>query len=763
MAADEEAKRELPDARSAREGGEGERRSQLPEARSAREGEGERRSQFPESRREGEGERRSQLPESRGSRDIDGERRSQLPESRGSRDIDGERRSQVHAPPTHAETSMALARRRLLELCKRHKDELIDDWIENVLALPPERGRYTDRPVGEVTENVRSWLAAFTRILEDGSAELLDQFITHLVEQRYATGYSISGPLIAASEFRTAVAGVLDTTHDDGDADGTSSIDVLRAVDALLLQFEHRFAEAYAQRSLFASEERYREIVELSSDVLATIDQEGMLTRLNVRFEVLFGHSRQAWIGRPITALAVAADVPALRALVMSASRADEPREATIRCGTRAGLTKVMTVRITRLYGEDASLALMRDVTEEVARRAQILHSEKLASIGQVAASVAHELNNPMAWVMANLEQIRSGAHKLVSAARPVASGSYEDLLRAIDLIDRSCHEALAGVERMRDIVTDLNLFSSSSERKPERVDLVDVIELALRMTGPQLSQLCRIERRYGEMPPLVGYPGKLSQVFVNLFINAAQAMPNRPRDENMVRVTTRFDAGVHHVEVEDNARGMTPEVVERIFDPFFTTKEESARPGIGLWVSRNIVEEQHGTMTVSSQPGIGTVFTIRLTGLDPADLPALRPPPEPPRSSSRGTILFVDDEPMLLNAFARAFEERHEVLVAKSGHEALDLLRDRGGQIDAILCDLLMPQMSGMALYDEIGERFPQLQPKMAFMSGGAFTASAREFVERVDNPKIAKPISLDDLERVIADLLSGGRKRGH
>ncbi|AUX48286.1 transcriptional regulator [Sorangium cellulosum] len=690
---------------------------------------------------------------------ADEEIRRELPEARSARDGgEGERRAS-----TPAETSMALARRRLLELCKRHKDELIDDWIENVLALPPERGRYTDRPVGEVTENVRSWLAAFTRILEDGSEELLDEFITHLVEQRYATGYSISGPLIAASEFRTAVAGVLDTRHgDDGDADAPSTIDVLRAVDALLLQFEHRFAEAYAQRSLFASEERYREIVELSSDVLATIDQEGMLTRLNVRFEVLFGHSRQAWIGRPITALAVAADVPVLRALVMSASRAEAPREATVRCGTRAGLTKVMTVRITRLYGEDASLALMRDVTEEVARRAQILHSEKLASIGQVAASVAHELNNPMAWVMANLEQIRSGAHKLVSAARPVASGSYEDLLRAIDLIDRSCHEALAGVERMRDIVTDLNLFSSSSERKPERVDLVDVIELALRMTGPQLSQLCRIERRYGEMPPLVGYPGKLSQVFVNLFINAAQAMPNRPRDENMVRVTTRFDAGVHHVEVEDNARGMTPEVVERIFDPFFTTKEESARPGIGLWVSRNIVEEQHGTMTVSSKPGIGTVFTIRLTGLDPADLPALRPPPEPPRSSSRGTILFVDDEPMLLNAFARAFEERHEVLVAKSGHEALDILRARAGRIDAIVCDLLMPQMSGMALYDEIGERFPQLQPKMAFMSGGAFTQAARAFVERVDNAKIAKPISLDDLERVIADLLSGGQKRG-
>jgi two-component system, cell cycle sensor histidine kinase and response regulator CckA len=663
------------------------------------------------------------------------------------------------------ERAMGLARRRLLEICRRHRDELINDWIECVLALPPERGRYTDRPVAEVTENVRSWLASFTRILEDGSEEPLEDFITQLVEKRYATGFSISGPLIAASEFRTAVAGVLDTTHvEPSGGEGTPSSDVLRAVDELLLKFEHRFAEAHAQRSLFASEERYREIVELQTDVLATIDQEGNLTRLNVRFEGLLGHSRQAWIGRPLTALAVAADVPVMRALVISAFRGEAPREVTVRCQTRSGVTRVMSVHISRLSGEEASLVVMRDVTEEVARRAQILHSEKLASIGQVAASVAHELNNPMAWVMANLEQMRSAAHRLVTAARPGTSGqvgAYEELLRSIDVIDRSCHEALAGVERMRDIVTDLNLFSASNERKPERLDLVEVIELALRMTGPQLSQLCRIERRYGEMPPLVGYPGKLSQVFVNLFLNAAQAMPNRPREDNLVRVTTGFEDSVHHVEVEDNARGMSPEVAERIFDPFFTTKEE-ARPGIGLWVSRNIIEEQNGTMTVASQLGVGTTFTIRLRGLDPADLPAPRPPPAPPRPSPRGTILFVDDEAMLLNAFARAFEERHDVLVAKSGGEALELLRARGGRVDAIVCDLLMPQMSGMDLYDEVAERFPQLLAKMAFMSGGAFTASARAFVERVDNPKIAKPISLDDLERVIGDLLSGGLKRG-
>jgi CheY-like chemotaxis protein len=132
---------------------------------------------------------------------------------------------------------------------------------------------------------------------------------------------------------------------------------------------------------------------------------------------------------------------------------------------------------------------------------------------------------------------------------------------------------------------------------------------------------------------------------------------------------------------------------------------------------------------------------------------------PVSPPPPARATVLFVDDEPMLLSAFARGLEGKHDVLCAESGPQALELLRERNGKVDAIVCDLLMPQMSGMDLYDAVGEQFPDLKPRMAFMSGGAFTPRAREFVERVTNPKIAKPVSLVDLERAIADLLRGAR----
>ncbi|WP_050428925.1 ATP-binding response regulator [Chondromyces crocatus] len=652
------------------------------------------------------------------------------------------------------EKSRALARGWLLTICKRHRQELLNDWLENVLALPPGRTRFADRPMTEVMDTILACLGAFTDILETGGEQLLEELVTELVEQRLADGTAVGSPLLAASQFRAAVAGVLDTMHvEPHDEPLPPALDVLLAADELLLQFEHHFAEAYTRRALLASEERYREIFELATDVIATLDRGGRLTQINNRIEPLLGQPAEAWLGRPLEEMATPADAPTVRDAITAAVGGVPRQELSVRCPARDGAMRMMSFAFSPLSGGEALLVVMRDVTEEVARRAQILLGEKLASIGQVAASVAHELNNPMAWVMANLEQIRGASVRLLGVGRRLDFDM--ELLRAIESIDTACHEALAGVERMRDIVTDLNVFSSSNERRPERMDLVDVIELALRMTGPQLSQLCRIERSYGDMPPLIGYPGKLSQVFVNLFLNAAQAMPPRPRDENVVRVTTRYEAGSHEVEVEDNGRGMTPEVLEHIFDPFFTTKEQHTRAGIGLWVSRKILEEQRGSMVATSTPEVGTCFTIRLMGLGPEEIPMARPPsqaPPPPRSS---TVLFVDDEPMLLSAFARAFEGQHEVLIASSGEAALEILGAREGKVDAIICDLLMPQMSGMDLYDAVGERYPALRPRMAFMSGGAFTARAREFVERVPNPKIAKPIALGDLERAIADLL--------
>ncbi len=260
-------------------------------------------------------------------------------------------------------------------------------------------------------------------------------------------------------------------------------------------------------------------------------------------------------------------------------------------------------------------------------------------------------------------------------------------------------------------------------------------------MTGPQLSQL---------LPPSSAATARCrrssairasSQVFVEPVHQrgAGDAEPP-PRREHGARDDALRRRGPPRrgrgQRARDDPGGRRADLRPVLHDE---GKRARARR-IGLWVSRNIVEEQHGTMTVLSTPGVGTVFTIRLTGLHPTWICRRRGRRRSRPASSRGTILFVDDEPMLLNAFARAFEERHECSWRRAATRRSTSCGTAAAGSTRSSADLLMPQMSGMALYDEIGERFPQLLPKMAFMSGGAFTPSAREFVERVDNPKIAE-----------------------
>jgi anti-sigma regulatory factor (Ser/Thr protein kinase) len=243
--------------------------------------------------------------------------------------------------------------------------------------------------------------------------------------------------------------------------------------------------------------------------------------------------------------------------------------------------------------------------------------------------------------------------------------------------------------------VTDLNAYARGTDRAVEVFSLAETIDLALRMTRAQLEQVTHVERDYGDLSPFVGYPGRLSQVFVNLFVNAAQAMRERERERNVLRVAARRDGDHVVVTVADNGPGMSAEIAARVFEPFFTTKDEGLRSGLGLWVSRGVVEEHRGALTVDSRPGQGTTFTLRMRGLDrPSPASPSRAPREPRR---RATLLFVDDEPLLLSAFVRALGADHDVLGAASVPEALALIETRGGDVDVIVCDLLLPVVSGV------------------------------------------------------------------
>ena len=267
---------------------------------------------------------------------------------------------------------------------------------------------------------------------------------------------------------------------------------------------------------------------------------------------------------------------------------------------------------------------LARSKAELERLQAQIVHSEKMASLGQLAAGVAHELNNPAGFIYGNMEILRTCADGLArllsfydSAPLPVSLAAqvkaikeeidYEHSLEDLKSIITDCH---SGAERIRDVVQNLRLFSRLDEAEFKKVDLHDGIESTIRLLSQYYgSGRITLERDYAELPPVDCYAGQLNQVWMNLFINAAQAISS----EGRVRVATRREDGMAVVSISDTGEGIAPEHLKRIFDPFFTTKRVGEGTGLGLSITYGIVEHHGGSINVESRLGEGTTFTVRL------------------------------------------------------------------------------------------------------------------------------------------------------
>jgi CheY-like chemotaxis protein len=238
--------------------------------------------------------------------------------------------------------------------------------------------------------------------------------------------------------------------------------------------------------------------------------------------------------------------------------------------------------------------------------------------------------------------------------------------------------------------------------------------------------------------------------VFLNLLINAAQAIPEGAEASNEIRVSTATDAaGRAVVAVRDTGKGMTRDVRERIFEPFFTTKPTDEGTGLGLAISHQIVAALGGEIVVVSEPGQGSELSVVLPAARPAPITGPIPVvPEP--STRRGRVLIVDDEPVIVRTLSRVLKAEHDITVADDSRDALARIA-AGERFDVILCDLMMPEMSGMALHAELMRLDPEVAQRMVFLTGGASTPSAREFVARVPNVILEKPFSAADLNALL------------
>jgi two-component system NtrC family sensor kinase len=277
-------------------------------------------------------------------------------------------------------------------------------------------------------------------------------------------------------------------------------------------------------------------------------------------------------------------------------------------------------IAVIEFFGTDLApldprlIAVLADVGSQIGRVAErirlhdrLRQSQKLESIGQLAAGIAHEINNPMAYVRSNLSILREEWTALTGWTEKDDwnEEAKQRLAECEELID----ESLEGVDRTVAIVRDVREFSHANESQAGHVDLNDLVEGALRVATPQQPPNVVVERRYGELPTVDCRPGQLSQVFLNLIVNAYQAMG----EGGSLSVSTEVVGLEVVITVEDDGTGIAAEHLERLFDPFFTTKPTGEGTGLGLYVSYEIVRNHGGTILVSSPPHGGARFQIRI------------------------------------------------------------------------------------------------------------------------------------------------------
>ena len=394
---------------------------------------------------------------------------------------------------------------------------------------------------------------------------------------------------------------------------------------------------------------------------------------------------------------------------------------------------------------------LDRVLTEaEHQRRIIIDDTERLASLGRVAANIGHEINNPLAFVMANL--VLS-----LEALEPPADGSEleaDELRGRLATVREMLRECQVGGERIRETVSNLQRLSQTGDEPRTTLDVRTLVEQSVSMAWTQIRHRARLVKAFDEIPSVMGNGAALGQVFLNLLINAAHAVPEGNAEGNEIRIAIRTEAGEKGAEVvteiADSGSGMAPEMLARVFEPFFTTKPQGEGTGLGLSISRQTVLDHGGRLTVESEVGKGTIVRVFLPVAPSSTTEVVNVPVPKGRAGARGRVLVVDDELALSRVLQRALKRDHDVFLVERASQALELL-EQGQTFDLILCDVVMPDMNGPQLYATVEARWPMLVNRLVFMTGGAFTRDTSEFLERLTTPVLLKPFDLDVLKDLI------------
>ncbi len=519
----------------------------------------------------------------------------------------------------------------------------------------------------------------------------------------------------------------------------------IKFITAVARASANALKNALLHRQVLEASERHRALGEKLARILAhapdpiwTTDPAGKITEVNRGAEKLLGYRRQELLGRD-GALLLGPAEPARVAEGLRGSNECRLRSARLR--RRDGGDVEVELYVSRLTDDPergSAVWIGHDLTALKRAQAQLLQAEKLSTIGEVIAGVAHELNNPLSAVL--------GFSQLL-----LARSADETQRRYLDRV----HE---GAVRCQKIVR--NLLSFARKHKPERrpAQIHEILEKTLELREYQLRvHGIEVVRDFAENVPQTMLDNhQMQQVFLNLIRNAEQAIVAARRPGRLV-LRTRAEQGWIRVEIEDNGTGMPQEILPKIFDPFFTTKEPGEGTGLGLSVSYGIVQEHGGHIQVRSHEGSGSTFVVELPILEAAAEPPAQETPAPALGSGsrRGRLLVVDDEPAVVELLVEVLHAAgFDVDTAADGTRAREKLER--ASYDAVLTDVRMPHYDGMALYEEICTRRPELRERVIFITGDTVDPKLQEFLAGTGLITLAKPLDIHQIPRIVEEVAS-------
>ncbi|NUQ76647.1 MAG: PAS domain S-box protein [Polyangiaceae bacterium] len=534
--------------------------------------------------------------------------------------------------------------------------------------------------------------------------------------------------------------------------------------------FRDTTGQRNAQKALQRAQSELRQVIEKIPDGVGIFCREGHFVYVNPALAACLGYDRpEALFEVPVLDL-IHPDERERAAARMQANESAETAKSSLELRYRRKDGELVTLEVSPVQslefeGAPAYLFVARDVTEQKKMQARLLLADRMASVGTLAAGVAHEINNPLAYVVTNMELVASELTALTDEApsrfaaiepSPARDEVKDTMVVRLSELSQTLHEAQEGIERVRQITRDLKTFSRADEERRGAVDVARVLDASINMAWNEIRHRARLVKNYGRVPHVEANEARIGQVFLNLLINAAQAVPEGAADKNEIRVSTQLEgADKVRIDIRDTGTGIAPDALRRIFDPFYTTKPVGVGTGLGLSICHGIVAQLGGEIVVSSELGKGSTFSVLLPVARTSAV-AAKAKVEAVRAGRRGRVLVVDDEAMIGAAIRRTLSSEHDVTPLTSAREALNRIL-AGERYDVVLCDLMMPVMSGMELYDELVEKAPEQAKRIIFLTGGAFTPKGQAFLDQVPNPRLDKPFDNQNLRSMVRERVRG------